>query len=144
MEFLSRHIDFIIFGTLGFMGFVVITLGIERVLFFLMIKVEKYKTLQDLQIDVSRNLTTIGVIGSNAPYVGLLGTVVGIIIVFYDMGRSGNFETATIMTGLSTALYATALGLVVAIPSLVIHSFFIRKAQLKITIFERDCLENRK
>ncbi|NLK67108.1 MAG: TonB-system energizer ExbB [Campylobacteraceae bacterium] len=144
MEFLSKYIDLMIFGTLGAMGFIVITLGIERMLFFWTMKMENYKTLQDLEIDVSRNLTAIGAIGSNAPYVGLLGTVIGIIIVFYDMGVSGNFETATIMAGLSTALYATAMGLAVAIPSLVIHSFFVRKAQLKITIFERDNLEDRK
>lgn len=76
-------------------------------------------------------------------HVGLLVQLLVLSLFFMIWGRSEIFEAATIMTGLSTALYATALGLVVAIPSLVIHSF-IRKAQLKITIFERDCLENRK
>lgn len=120
------------------MGFIVITLTIERILFFSFFKVSNYKTLQDLEVDVTKNLTFIGIIGSNAPYVGLLGTVVGIIIVFYSIGKNGNFDTQTIMTGLSSALYATALGLCVAIPSLCIHSFFIRLAQKNISIYERD------
>lgn len=141
MEFLSKYIDIIIFSTLGFMGFVVITLAIERTLFFISFKAKNYKTLQDLEIDTTRNLTFIGVIGSNAPYVGLLGTVVGIIIVFYDIGKNNNFDTSTIMTGLSTALYATALGLCVAIPSLIIYTLFIRLAQKAVSIYERDnCL----
>ena len=52
------------------------------------------------------------------------------------MGQSGNFETSTIMTGLSIALKATALGLCVAIPSLAIHSFALRSAQKKINEFK--------
>ncbi|WP_326833056.1 MotA/TolQ/ExbB proton channel family protein [Campylobacter portucalensis] len=96
MEFLSKYIDLMIFGTLGFMGFIIITLSIERIIFFMTFDMNRYKTLQDLEIDLTRNLTGIGAIGANTPYVGLLGTVIGIIIVFYDMGLSGDFNTATI------------------------------------------------
>ncbi|PSM51861.1 TonB-system energizer ExbB [Campylobacter blaseri] len=138
MPFLNEYIDIIIFGILGSMSFIVITLGIERMIFFIRFKEEKYDDLHKLKIDVSRNLTCIGIIGSNAPYVGLLGTVVGIIITFYNMGQSGSFETASIMTGLSLALKATALGILVAIPSLVIHDFAIRAANKRIDIFQSN------
>ena len=136
MSFLTQYIDYIIFSVLGAMSFIALGLGLERAIFFARFKQEYYKDLNELETDVTRNLTCIGVIGSNAPYVGLLGTVIGIIITFYDMGQSGNFETSTIMTGLSIALKATALGLCVAIPSLAIHSFALRSAQKKINDFK--------
>ena len=53
---------------------------------------------------------------------GLLGTVLGIMITFYDMGTTGNINAGEIMTGLSLALKATALGLAVAIPTLIDYS----------------------
>lgn len=137
MEFLSHYIDVIIFGVLGAMSFIVLTIAFERVIFFAKFKIEKYNNISDLEVDVTRNLTMVGVIGANAPYVGLLGTVVGIIIVFYDMGQSGNFQTTTIMAGLSLALKATAFGLCVAIPSLMIHSFCLRAAQKRVNKFKK-------
>ena len=79
---------------------------------------------------MSENLTTLYIIYSNAPYVGLLGTVLGIMIVFYDMGVSGNIDVQSIVIGLSLALKATALGLVVAIPSLMAYNALLRKVSL--------------
>ena len=62
------------------------------------------------------------IIYSNAPYVGLLGTVIGIMLTFYDMGSTGAIDAGRIMTGLSLALKATALGLAVAIPTLISYN----------------------
>lgn len=138
MEFLNEYIDLIVFWILGLMSFIVVTLGIERAIFFLRYKQDNYTDLTELELDATRNLTAIGIIGSNAPYVGLLGTVLGIIITFYSMGQSGNFETSTIMTGLSIALKATALGIAVAIPSLVIHGFALRAAEKCISKFKKS------
>lgn len=56
------------------------------------------------------------------PYVGLLGTVIGIMLTFYDMGSTGAIDAGRIMTGLSLALKATALGLAVAIPTLISYN----------------------
>ena len=56
-----------------------------------------------------------------------MGTVIGIMITFYDMGQSGNINASDIMTGLSLALKATALGLAVAIPTLVIYNGLQRR-----------------
>ena len=60
----------------------------------------------------------------------ILGTVVGIMITFYDMGMSGGMDAQSIMVGLSTALKATALGLVVAIPTLIVYNCFVRKMDI--------------
>lgn len=138
MEVLSEYIDYIIFGVLGFMSFISLSISIERLIFYLRFKQKNYTNFTKLKNDLSKNLTALGIIGSNAPYVGLLGTVIGIIITFFDMGKSGNFETTVIMSGLSTALYATALGLLVAIPSLIVYGFCVRKVQKELDIFKEN------
>jgi biopolymer transport protein ExbB len=76
------------------------------------------------------------VIGSNAPYVGLLGTVAGIMVVFYEIGQSGGMEPSAVVIGLSLALKATALGLLVAIPSMMIYSGCLRKVDLLMGAWE--------
>ena len=85
---------------------------------------------------LTKNLTFLYVIYSNAPYVGLLGTVCGIMITFYDMGASGNINANTIMMGLSLALKATALGIAVAIPTLAIYNLLNRKVDILLAKFE--------
>ena len=121
MELIKDSVDYIIFAILGLMGFVTVWLTIERLLFLRSVKPSGYA---DKDTD---NLTTLYIIYSNAPYVGLLGTVIGIMITFYDMGQSGNINASDIMTGLSLALKATALGLAVAIPTLVIYNGLQRR-----------------
>lgn len=94
-------------------------------------KVESYHTIHDLEIDLTRNLTTISTVGSNAPYVGLLGTVIGILLTFYAMGQSGgDIDAAAIMVNLSLALKATAVGILVAIPSMVFYNGLNRKVDV--------------
>jgi biopolymer transport protein ExbB len=70
-------------------------------------------------------------IAANAPYVGLLGTVLGILITFYDLGHSANLDAQTIMVGLALALKATALGLAVAIPAIILYTSLLRIAEVK-------------
>ena len=88
-----------------------IWLTIERVMFLRKVNPSDYPTKDEYDAALTNNLTTLYIIYSNAPYVGLLGTVIGIMITFYDMGQSGNINASDIMTGLSLALKATALGL---------------------------------
>ncbi len=69
-------------------------------------------------------------IGSNAPFVGLLGTVFGIMKAFHDLGTAlQEVGQQTVMTGISIALLATALGLAVAIPSVMLYNYFRRKTE---------------
>ena len=130
METLKTHIDLVIIGLLAIMAFVAVWCVIERLLFFRKIKASDYQSQDDFDNALSENLTTLYIIYSNAPYVGLLGTVLGIMIVFYDMGVSGNIDVRSIVIGLSLALKATALGLVVAIPSLMAYNALLRKVSL--------------
>ncbi|MDE6886602.1 MAG: TonB-system energizer ExbB [Helicobacteraceae bacterium] len=136
MEFLKEYIDIIIFTILGFMSFIVIWLSVERLIFYKRLKLSDFKDLNDFEEAITKNLTTLYIIYSNAPYIGLLGTVVGIMITFYDMGISGEMNVKDIMVGLSLALKATALGLVVAIPTLIIYNAFLRKVDILINRFK--------
>ena len=130
MDILKDYIDHIIFAIMGFMSFVAVWLSCERVIFYAKINVGEYTDENVLEEALSKNLTALYIIYSNAPYVGLLGTVVGIMITFYDMGMSGGMDAQSIMVGLSTALKATALGLVVAIPTLIVYNCFVRKMDI--------------
>ncbi|EJI2053460.1 TonB-system energizer ExbB [Campylobacter coli] len=130
MEFLKDYIDLIIFIILGVMAFIAFWCVIERVLFFIKIDFKNYENQEQFDDAISENLTTIYIIYSNAPYIGLLGTVVGIMITFYEMGIAGNIDVKSIVVGLSLALKATALGLLVAIPALMAYNALLRKVSL--------------
>ena len=127
MELLKETIDYVIFAVLGLMGFITIWLTIERLMFFRALDASRYATKEDYDEALTNNLTTLYIIYPNAPYVGLLGTVIGIMITFHDMGTSGTINASDIMTGLSLALKATALGLAVAIPTLIIYNALQRR-----------------
>ncbi|KRS82148.1 TonB-system energizer ExbB [Campylobacter coli] len=130
MEFLKDYIDLIIFIILGVMAFIAFWCVIERVLFFRKIDFKNYENQEQFDDAISENLTTIYIIYSNAPYIGLLGTVVGIMITFYEMGIAGNIDVKSIVVGLSLALKATALGLLIAIPALMAYNALLRKVSL--------------
>lgn len=130
MEFLKTYMDYIIFSILGIMAFVALYCVIERLLFFRKLEWHTFKNQEHFDDAITENLTTLHIIYSNAPYVGLLGTVVGIMITFYDMGLSGNIDVKSIVVGLSLALKATALGLLVAIPTLMAYNALFRKVNL--------------
>lgn len=130
MEFLKEYIDYIIFATLGVMAFVACWCVIERILFLRKVHIDNYTNQTDLDNALSYNLTTLYIIYSNAPYVGLLGTVIGIMISFYDMSISATIDVKSVVLGLSLALKATALGLLVAIPSLIAYNYLLRWVNL--------------
>lgn len=129
MEFLKSYLDGIIFGLLGTMSFVMIWFVVERHLFFKRVRLEEYARVEALQMVLTRRMTTIATIGANAPYIGLLGTVLGILVTFHDIGQGGRIEPGTVMLGLALALKATALGLVVAIPSIVAYNGLMRRVE---------------
>ncbi|HEG6005315.1 TPA: TonB-system energizer ExbB [Campylobacter jejuni] len=130
MEFLKDYIDLIIFLILGIMGFIAFWCVVERMLFFRKINFKNYENQEQFDDAISENLTTIYIIYSNAPYIGLLGTVIGIMVTFYEMGLAGNIDVKSIVVGLSLALKATALGLLVAIPALMAYNALLRKVSL--------------
>lgn len=131
-QFLKDYSDYIIIGLLGIMSFIMVCFVIERFIFLSRIKVQTYSNIHELDIDLNRHLTIISTIGANAPYVGLLGTVVGILLTFFDLGNSaGDIDATAIMLHLSLALKATAVGILVAIPSMVFYSALGRKVEVQ-------------
>jgi biopolymer transport protein ExbB len=131
VELLKAYLDISIFSILGLMSVLMIAFAVERFLFYRQVDLNKYSNLHDLDIDLTSHLTVISTVGANAPYVGLLGTVLGILITFYDLGHSANLDAQTIMVGLALALKATALGLAVAIPAIIIYTSLLRIADVK-------------
>ena len=130
MTFLKDNLDTMVFGTLGLMSFLMLWFAIERMLYYRRVKVENFTHSDQLNVALTNNLTVISTVGANAPYIGLLGTVLGIILVFYDMGQGGKIDVHTIMTGLSLALKATAGGLFVAIPAIMFYNALLRKVDV--------------
>ncbi|TLE14544.1 TonB-system energizer ExbB [Helicobacter apodemus] len=133
---LKDIVEYGIFGVLLAMSIIALWAIIERVLFYRSIMLKSYNKKVELEVDLSKNLTLIATIGSNAPYVGLLGTVFGIILTFVQIGQSGVVDTGAIMTGLALALYATAGGLLVAIPFIVFYNFLLRQSEVLIAKWE--------
>lgn len=130
MEQLHLYLDIAIFGILGSMAFFALWITFERLFFYRKVELTDFDHLELLNIELTKNLTTLSTIGANAPYVGLLGTVIGILITFFEMGQNDSLETATIMTGLALALKATAAGIAVAIPSLMAYNGLLRKVDV--------------
>lgn len=76
---------------------------------------------------MERRLALLGTIGSNAPFVGLLGTVIGIIRAFHALDTSGGQVSTALMAEIGEALTATAVGLFVALPAVALFNFFQRQ-----------------
>ena len=136
MENYKELLDIIVFSILGIMSITTFAVGFERIFFYKKIDVNSYVSKKELEIDTGNNLTIISTIASNAPYVGLLGTVFGIILTFFAIGVNGMTDSGAIMTGLALALKATAFGLLVAIPAIVFHNYLVRKMEVIIMRWE--------
>jgi len=76
---------------------------------------------------LGKRLSFLGTMGANAPFIGLLGTVMGIIHAFKDLALSEGGGGPAVMAGIAEALVATAVGLLVAIPAVVMYNFFHRR-----------------
>jgi biopolymer transport protein ExbB len=88
-----------------------------------------------LRLELERHLGILGTLGNNAPFIGLFGTVLGIIKAFADLSHNQAGGSAAVMSGISEALVATAIGLLVAIPAVVAFNIFqgrVRKAMAEI------------
>jgi biopolymer transport protein ExbB len=96
------------------------------------------------RIRLERNLSFLGTLGANAPFIGLFGTVLGIIQAFHELAKSGinpgGEQSAEVMAGISEALVATAVGLLVAIPAVVAYNIFQRR--VKRTLAQADGLSS--
>jgi biopolymer transport protein ExbB len=76
-----------------------------------------------------KNLSILATIGNNAPFVGLFGTVLGIIKAFHELSQQAGTGAQTVTAGVSEALVATAIGLLVAIPAVIAFNLFQRRVK---------------
>jgi len=82
---------------------------------------------------LERSLTFLATVGSNAPYIGLFGTVLGIMKSFNDLANASSAGQQTVMAGISAALIATAAGLLVAIPAILAFNYFQKQVKAILT-----------
>jgi len=78
------------------------------------------------KLRMERGLSYLATVGANAPFIGLFGTVLGIIQAFHDLSVDTSNASEAVMAGISEALVATAVGLMVAIPAVVLYNAFTR------------------
>ena len=88
------------------------------------------------RMELEKYLIVLGTLGNNAPFIGLLGTVLGVIRAFRDLGVSGGQGPEVVMQGISEALVATAIGILVALPCVVFYNYFQKK--IKDTLIDAD------
>ncbi|MEE9911754.1 MAG: TonB-system energizer ExbB [Deltaproteobacteria bacterium] len=129
MEWLKWVVDYGVIGLLTAMSFIAVAVAVERRLYYRKISTDAFADKKSLELALTRKLHILATIASNAPYIGLLGTVLGIMLTFYTMGRDGFMDTGKIMVGLALAMKATAVGLLVAIPILTFYNFLVRRAR---------------
>ena len=136
LNFAKEVVDYGIISTLGLMSFLSVWFYFERIIFFKQLDINSYKHKEQLEIDLTNNISIISSFASNSVYIGLLGTVFGIIITFLAMGESGNIDVKIIMSSLGLALKATAMGLIVAIPSMMFYNHLARKIEVKLSLWD--------
>ena len=136
LSYATDFVDYGIIGILVLMSVVSLWIFIERMIFYKGVKVDEYAHRDELELKLTDNVNIVSTIASNAPYVGLLGTVLGIMLTFYTLGDIGAVDAKKIMTGLAMALKATAMGLVVAIPAIIFYTILTRKIERILTQFD--------
>ncbi|MFQ5991574.1 MAG: TonB-system energizer ExbB [Nitrospiraceae bacterium] len=136
MDGLKNAVDFGVIGLLLVLSVWAIAVAVERWLFYRRVDTSQFANPQAFEIALTKRLVVIGTVAANAPYIGLLGTVLGIMLTFHTMGTSGTMAVSTIMIGLSLALKATAVGLLVAIPCVVLNNVLRRRVTELMTLYQ--------
>jgi biopolymer transport protein ExbB len=134
MEVLKHMVEYGVIGLLLALSVWALAIAAERWLFYRRIEIGKFPNHQMFEMALTKRLVVIGTVAANAPYIGLLGTVLGIMFTFHTMGTSGTMAVNTIMIGLSLALKATAVGLLVAIPCVVLNNVLRRRVAELLTL----------
>jgi biopolymer transport protein ExbB len=136
MEWLSAAIDFGVIGLLIALSVVVVAIALERLFFYRAVDLKSFTNIKALELELTSRLVVVASVASNAPYIGLLGTVLGIMLTFYNMGLDASADASKIMVGLALALKATAVGLVVALMSVVAYNALLRKTKVLLLQWE--------
>ncbi len=100
--------------------------------------VEEHKAaiLEEERLRHEKRIAFLGTLGNNAPFVGLFGTVLGIIRAFHDLASASVQGTQAVMSGIAEALVATGIGLLVALPAVATYNAFIRRVETSVAASE--------
>jgi biopolymer transport protein ExbB len=110
---------------------------VERLLAFRALEREASEYSEaHLRLKLEKRLGVLATFGNNAPFIGLFGTVLGVINAFHTLGADASFGVGAVMGGISEALVATATGLFVAIPSVMAYNYFVRR--IKTVLLKRE------
>ena len=93
------------------------------------VKESVLRKISQKTLSLEKYLSSLGTIGATAPFIGLLGTVLGIMKAFNDLAQASDAGQQTVMAGISVALIATAAGLFVAIPAGIFYNYYTRKVK---------------
>lgn len=136
MQGLRPIVEFAVFGILLLLSIGAVAIALERARFYRRVDARAYSSRARLESDLTRGLNLIGTVASNSPYIGLLGTVLGIMLTFETLGATGEMDVKSIMTGLALALKATAAGIVVAIPCVAMNNVLRRCVRERLADFD--------
>ena len=90
------------------------------------VEAHRVAVLEEARQRYEARLAFLGTLGNNAPFIGLFGTVLGIIRAFHDLAGSSAQGTQAVMSGIAAALVATGVGLLVALPAVATYNAFVR------------------
>jgi biopolymer transport protein ExbB len=138
MDTLKALIDYGVIGLLLILVLVALSVAVERWAFYRRLDMTQFPDRHVFQLALTRRLVIVGTVAANAPYIGLLGTVFGIMLTFQTMGTTGKLAVGSIMVGLSLALKATAVGLLVAIPCVVMNNALHRRVTELMTLYDAE------
>lgn len=136
MDGIKSLVEYAVFGVLLLLSVAVLAVALERWRFYRRVSGAGYASRARLEADLTRRLTLVSTVAANAPYIGLLGTVLGIMLTFQTLGASGQMDVKSIMTGLALALKATAAGILVAIPCVAVNNWLRRQVRERLTDFD--------
>ena len=135
-QLLGGAIDYGILGLLCVLSIMTVAVAVERYVYYRGVKIQDFSDIKSMELKLTSNLFLIATVGSNAPYLGLLGTVLSIMLTFARMGQDAALDTGRIMTGLAMALKSTAAGLIVALVAVVLYNALLRRVKVLITLRE--------
>ena len=143
MQSMRALIDYGVIGLLLLASLLAVGVAVERWLVYRRVRPADYADKHELEILLTARLHLIATVGSNAPYLGLLGTVLGIMLTFSTMGQEGLMDPKRTMVGLALALKATAVGLVVAIPAVILYNLLLRRVKVLLLRWDSQHEEKR-
>ncbi|MDP2431247.1 MAG: TonB-system energizer ExbB [Pseudomonadota bacterium] len=133
---LKEVVEYGVLGLLLVLSIWAVAIAIARFAHYRRVDVAAWPKRVELEASLTEGLTTIATVAANAPYVGLLGTVLGIMLTFQTLGASGDMDVKSIMTGLALALKATAAGLLVAIPCVALNNALRRRVKVLLAAWD--------